>query len=362
VDLALTPQQVELAAAAREAFAAGGPPPIVEGPLTDLVVVARELGRDAVPSTFHTDVLAHLLGWRGPTPAAVALDVTLTDASHLATGPDFGTSEAAAEPIRADRPAHGTGPDANAETGDAGAAGLGAEPTGHDGLSGVGEFVAHAVGAERVLVVIGGDRVVEVDARGPGVRVQAQATIGDDARGRIVLEHAPVVASWTCDVEGAVARAAVVLAADAVGAAEGALDAAVAHVKQRRQWGAPLGTLQAVQHRAADMLIDVTLAADAVLDAAGIADRTDAADPADSSEREVRLAAAYAKATAIERCRRVTAAAHQLAGGQGILADRPFHRWYRRVKAAEPALGDARHHRAAVAAALLDDNERRRNP
>jgi Acyl-CoA dehydrogenase, C-terminal domain len=302
VDLALTPQQVELAAAARKAIAAGGPPPIVEGPLTDLVVVARELGRAAVPSRFHTDVLAHLLGWRGPTLPAVALDFTLTSRD--------------------------------------------------EGMSGVGEFVAHAVGAERVLVVVGGEQVVEVDARGDVVRVEAQATIGDDARGRVVLEHAPVVASWTCDVEGAVARAAVVLAADAVGSAEGALDAAVAHVKQRRQWGAPLGTLQAVQHRATDMLIDVTLAADAVLDAAGIADRTD------SSEREVRLAAAYAKATAVERCRRVTAAAHQLAGGQGILADRPFHRWYRRVKAAEPALGDARRHRAAVAAALLDEDER----
>ncbi len=160
-----------------------------------------------------------------------------------------------------------------------------------------------------------------------------------------------MLATWTSDVDGAVARAAVVLAADAVGAAEAALDAAVAHVRDRQQWGAPLGTLQAVQHRAADMLIDVTLAADAVLDAAGIADRPD------STGAETRLAAAYAKATAVERCRKVTASAHQLAGGQGIRADRPFHRWYRRVKAAEPALGDARRHRAAIAAALLDDDE-----
>jgi alkylation response protein AidB-like acyl-CoA dehydrogenase len=68
----------------------------------------------------------------------------------------------------------------------------------------------------------------------------------------------------------------------------------------------------------------------------------------------VRRAASSAKAIAVERCRRVTAAAHQLAGGQGIYADRPFHRWYRRVKVAEPVLGDTRHHRAVVAAAVLD--------
>ena len=66
------------------------------------------------------------------------------------------------------------------------------------------------------------------------------------------------------------------------------------------------------------------------------------------------LAASYCKAAVIERCRRVTASAHQLAGGQGILADTPFHRWFRRVKTAEPVLGTNRHHRARIAASLLD--------
>jgi hypothetical protein len=72
VDLALTPAQADLAAAARAAFAAGQPAPIVEGPLTDLVLVARELGRAAVPSTFHTEVLAHLLDYHAPSQPAVA--------------------------------------------------------------------------------------------------------------------------------------------------------------------------------------------------------------------------------------------------------------------------------------------------
>jgi acyl-CoA dehydrogenase len=148
-------------------------------------------------------------------------------------------------------------------------------------------------------------------------------------------------------VDGAVARAAVLVSADAVGAAHAAKDAAVRHVHQRRQWGRPLASLQAVRHRCADMLLDVTLATDAVFDAAGVADRGAPAG-------EFRLAAAYAKAGALERCRRVTASAHQLAGGQGIHADAPFHRWYRRVKAAEPEFGDTRAHREAVAAALLD--------
>ena len=43
-----------------------------------------------------------------------------------------------------------------------------------------------------------------------------------------------------------------------------------------------------------------------------------------------------------------------LAGGEGIYADAPFHRWYRRAKVAELVLGDNRTHRATVAASLLD--------
>ncbi|HEY8527999.1 MAG TPA: acyl-CoA dehydrogenase family protein [Acidimicrobiales bacterium] len=306
MDLSLTPDHARLRAAARAAFAAGGDPPLVAGPLTELAIVARELGRAAVPSPFHADVLARLLGWDDPDRAAVALDVRPPAPSRDPTG----------------------------------------VPGGPPTLTGVADFVPHAGAAAWLLVPLGPDAVAQVDRRGPGVAVTPQATIADDARCRVELSGAPVVRTWAADVTGATARAAVVLAADAVGAAEAALDAAVAHVSERRQWGAPLGTRQAVQHRCADMLIDVTQAADAVLDAAGVADRG-------APEAEVRLAASAAKATALPRCRRVTAAAHQLAGGQGVLADRPFHRWYRRVKAAEPTLGDVRAHRDAVATALL---------
>lgn len=281
MDLAFTDAQQALATTARAAFRAGDPPPIVEGAVTDLAVVATELGRAAVPSRFHTDVLARLLGWRGGGPVAVAVD-----------GP---------------------------------------------------RLVPHAVGA-RTLLVCGEDSVTE-HRLDPGA-VTPRATIGDDDRGDVDLGRLPDGERWTCDVEAATTRAAVVLAADAVGAATAALEAATAHVLQRHQWGRSLAALQAVQHRCADMLLDVTMASDAVFDAAGVADRA-------TSEHEVRLAAAYAKASAIERCRRVTASAHQLAGGRGIAADAPFHRWYRRVKAAEPTLGDARTHREIVARALL---------
>jgi len=124
------------------------------------------------------------------------------------------------------------------------------------------------------------------------------------------------------------------------------LDATVAHVTGRHQFGAPLGALQVVQHRCADMLIDVTIALDVVTDAAAQVDAGLSAD-------DVALLAATVQATAVERCRRVTAAAHQLAGGQGILADAPFHRWYRRSKVAESEFGNTRAWHQQIAHRIL---------
>jgi hypothetical protein len=197
-------------------------------------------------------------------------------------------------------------------------------------------FVAHATDADVLLVVVDGG-IAEVDPA--AATITPLSTIGDEGWCRV---DAPVTKpSRRLNVDDAIATATIVRVADAVGAAEAALDAAVAHVLERQQYGAPLGALPPVQHRCADMLIDVTIALDAVLDAAG-----------EANDRP--LAAAYAKATAIERCRRVTAHAHQLAGGQGILDAAPFHRWYRRVKVAEAVHGGTRHHRAVIATALLE--------
>ena len=286
MDLSISAEHARLEASARHAFASGGLAPLISGALVGLAIVSRELGRAAGDLSFHAEVLAHLLGWRGTGPVAVGLST-------------------------------------------------------HDGVA---DFVGGASRAATLLLQTAPDEVLVV-SRGD-VELLAQPTLADDECCRVIFSPAASRGTLAVDVAGAVARAAIVVAADAVGAAEAGLDAAVAHVKSRYQWGAPLGTLQAVRHRCADMLLDVTVARDAVFDAAGITDRR-------ADEAEVRLAAAFAMATAGERCRRVTAGAHQLAGGQGIDADAPFHRWYRRVKWAESAFGDLRSHREHIAASLL---------
>lgn len=262
------------------------------GPLGRLVGDAFEQGRAAVPSRFHTDVLLGLLGWAG--------SETATATAEYRTG-------------RA-------------------------------------EVVPGAREAEVLVVASGPGAVIEVDLHHPTVTILDRPSLADPTTCEVSFDAAAVGSTRSVDTVDALARAAVVLAADAVGAAGAAFEAALAHVRERSQHGAPLAALQVVRHRAADMAIDLRLATDAVLDAAGAADGGEGRD-------DVLLAAAHAKA-AVARCQRVTAAAHQLAGGQGILAAAPYHRWHRRVMAAEVLLGDGRHHRAAIGRAAIAGRSR----
>ncbi len=111
------------------------------------------------------------------------------------------------------------------------------------------------------------------------------------------------------DIAPAVDRALVAIAAELVGVAERALEMTVAYVKERRQFGTPVGAYQAVSHRCAQMLLDTESARAAVSFAAWAAD----ADPDRLPE-----AAAMAKAAASDAGRDVTSAAIQLHGGHRL--------------------------------------------
>ena len=289
--------------------------------VSELVAEARERGRATAPLTWHTtSVLPRLLAEATGTqmhPGSVAVAVTERDGS------------ARLDSI-ATRAARGS--------------------DGSWSVTGAKCFVAGAATVATLLVIAraeDGLAVVAIERDAPGVTVTPFSTIGLDDQCDIALDATPaaLVAPAVDDaLPGAIARAVVVLCADAVGAAEAALEHTVAHVRSRAQWGVPIGSFQAVQHRCADMLTDVTLAW-ATVSAAALAIDS-GADP--------ELEAARAKAFVVDACRRVTASAHQLSGGEGIHADQPLHRWYRRVKAVEPVFGGPDHHRAIVAAALLD--------
>jgi alkylation response protein AidB-like acyl-CoA dehydrogenase len=135
-------------------------------------------------------------------------------------------------------------------------------------------------------------------------------------------------------------RAAVVVGAELVGVCRRALEMTVAYVKDRQQFGVPVGAFQAVQHTAAKMLRDTEGARALTYFAAWAAD----AEPERLPE-----AAAMAKAATASAGRSVTADAIQLHGGIGFTWEADVHWLFKRAQLVSVYLGGAGRHRARVA-------------
>ena len=129
----------------------------------------------------------------------------------------------------------------------------------------------------------------------------------------------------------------VALAAEALGAMQAALDATVAHAKQRRQFGRAIGSFQAVQHRLAHCAVLVEGSRWLVYEAAAQGAPTEAAA----------TTAAHALAAAAT----LFAETHQLSGAQGFTREHALHVWSLRLVALRLEAGGAAAHRRAAAQA-----------
>jgi alkylation response protein AidB-like acyl-CoA dehydrogenase len=131
------------------------------------------------------------------------------------------------------------------------------------------------------------------------------------------------------------------VAAEAVGAAEGALALTVAFAKQRVQFGSPIGRFQGVKHPLAEMFVDVESVKSLVYYAAWALDE---------GAPDAPVAVSRAKAWAAEAFARIGLDAVQLHGGVGYTAEYDAQLYLKRAKWARPAFGDADHHYDRVAA------------
>jgi alkylation response protein AidB-like acyl-CoA dehydrogenase len=150
----------------------------------------------------------------------------------------------------------------------------------------------------------------------------------------------PDDARLNVDSEGAHHIALTGMAITMVGACQRILDLVLDHVRSRHQFGVPIGSFQAVQHKAADMHVAVQRArALAYFAALTIA--------ADDPRR--RLAAAMAKASAGECQSLVFRHGLQLFGAMGFTWENDLQFALKRAKAGELMLGGAAEHRAVIA-------------
>ncbi|MFY9587240.1 MAG: acyl-CoA dehydrogenase family protein [Actinomycetota bacterium] len=144
---------------------------------------------------------------------------------------------------------------------------------------------------------------------------------------------------------GLVDRARVLIAADAVGGASAALDMAVAYAKDRIQFDRPIGSFQAVKHRAAE--------AWRTLEGARLATWYAAWALANDAP-EAHAAALAAKAAAGDAFVRCAADSIQIHGGIGFTWEHDAHLYYRRALADQALLGDATSMRDELAGDVLE--------
>ncbi|HKY66737.1 MAG TPA: acyl-CoA dehydrogenase, partial [Acidimicrobiales bacterium] len=195
---------------------------------------------------------------------------------------------------------------------------------------GVGVFVvpADVVSATRSPAFDGSFHVAEV--RLDGVRV-------DDA----LAFTGPAVADG---VERARQEATAGLAAVMVGASQRVLEIVLQHLKERKQFGVPIGSFQAVKHMAVDMYVAIERAR-ALCHFAGLT-------LAEDDDRRA-LAASLAKAAAGDCQRLVAQHGIQLFGGLGYTWENDLQIYVRRTKVGEPLLGSTAEHRARAARLVL---------
>jgi alkylation response protein AidB-like acyl-CoA dehydrogenase len=169
---------------------------------------------------------------------------------------------------------------------------------------------------------IDGGRAAEL--RLDAVRVDSDAMLGAEGQGAEILEHAT---GW-----GVLA-----LCAESLGAMEIAKRDTLEYLRTRRQFGVPIGSFQALQHRMADLLLEVEQARSAVINAAA----------AMGSERLPREKALSAAKYSIGRIgARVAEECIQMHGGIGMTWELPLSHYAKRLVMIDHQLGDEDHHLA----------------
>jgi alkylation response protein AidB-like acyl-CoA dehydrogenase len=204
-------------------------------------------------------------------------------------------------------------------------------------FGGVRDLIADAAGADViVLVESGAPRLVaRADAD-----VEPVDAIDPTRRYARVRGDGPALGG---DVAGALGRAGAAVAAEVVGVCQRALDMTVAYVSERKQFGVPVGSFQAVGHRCAQMLLHTEGARSAAYFAAWAAG---------AAPERLAEACGLACAAAAEAGVEVTGSAIQAHGGIGFTWEADVHWLFKRAQLDAALLGSGSRHRIALARAV----------
>jgi len=181
-----------------------------------------------------------------------------------------------------------------------------------------------------------------IDRKIPGVKCNPLKTIAGDKQAEVTFDNVKVSGDnvlgeidkgWPC-VEKILQKANVARCAEMVGLAQQALNMTLDYAKERVAFGHPIGAFQSIQHRCADMLIDVEGSRFATYQAGW---RINEGLPAAGE-------VAIAKAWVSQACRRVMNSAHQVHGAIGFTEDHILHYYTKKARACEFSFGGVDYH------------------
>jgi len=303
----------------------------------DLAVLIEELGRAIAPSPFMPTVVYCGL----PILAAGTEEQKKQFLPKIAKG-DMIMTLALTEP---------------SATWDAGGIAVKAAAEGDDFvISGTKLFVSDAHIANYLLVVARtkegkhkeeGITLFLVDAKSPGIKLNPLKTMGSDKQFEIIFNKVKVPKKnilgkldhgWSI-IQDLLPKATLAQCALMVGGSQQVLEMTVSYAKERVQFGKPIGSFQAIQHKCANMATDVDGSRFITYQAAWKL----------NEGLNCALEVSMAKAWVSEAYRRTCAEGHQIHGGIGFIKDHDMQLYYRRAKASELAFGDADYHRELVA-------------
>ena len=127
------------------------------------------------------------------------------------------------------------------------------------------------------------------------------------------------------------------------GGARWVMETTIEYAKERIQFGVPIGSFQATQHKLANMAIEVEGATSITYYAAWAVSENDP---------EIALVASMAKAWCSDSYKHATFEGVQIHGGIGFTWDHDMHLYFKRAKTSEVAFGDGDYHREKVAKLL----------
>ena len=226
-------------------------------------------------------------------------------------------------------------------------------------LNGAKAVVHHAESADHLVVSArtgggitdtDGITLFLLDADAAGMTLRSYPTIDGLRASEIILDNVAVGADAVLGqiddampvIERVVSRATALLCAEAVGAMDSAVRLTVEYLKTREQFGRPIGSFQALQHRAVEMLSAKDFARALTYRVAGVVDS--------ASPRDRARAVSAAKVEIGRAGKTIGQESVQLHGGMGMTDEMAIGHYFKRLSMIDVMFGNADYHRRRFAA------------